>query len=67
VLFCLIIAELEQFVIPGADLEMPLPRLKPLLFYFLHLIFRTLPQERPRSFGIGVTGIAIDFKIIQQR
>jgi hypothetical protein len=44
---------------------MPLPRLPPGSLYFLNLIFYTSPQERPRLLGIGMTGIAIDFKVIQ--
>jgi hypothetical protein len=60
-LFRIIIAELEQFVITGSDLKVPLPRLLPGFFYFLNLIFYTLPQKRLGSFGIGMTRIAVNF------
>jgi len=55
VVFHLIIAELEEFVIPGSDLKVPLVWLLPGSFYLLNLIFYTLPQERLRSLGIGMT------------
>jgi hypothetical protein len=43
---------------------MPLPRLPPLFFYLLHLIFYAFPQERLRSFSIGLPGIAVNFEVI---
>jgi hypothetical protein len=56
---------LEPFVIFGSDLKVPLPGLKPFFFYLRHLILYAFPQERPWSFGVGMTGIALDFKVIQ--
>jgi len=55
---------LEQFVILGANLEVSLSWLQPGSLYLLNLILYTLPQERPRLLGIGMTRIAIDFKVI---
>jgi len=42
---------------------MPLPRLLPGFFYLFHLIFYPLPPERAWFFGVGMAGIAIDFKV----
>jgi len=56
---------LEQFVIPGPDLKAPLLWLNPGLFYRLHLVFYTFPGEGAGSFGVGMTGIAVDFKVVQ--
>jgi hypothetical protein len=55
---------MAAFVTPGVDLEVPLPGLKPFLFYLLDLILLVLPQERDRSLRIGVAGIAIDLKVV---
>jgi len=60
----IIIAELEQFVIPCAHLEVFLSRLLPGFFYLRYLIFYALPVERPGLFSVGVTGIAAYFKVV---
>jgi hypothetical protein len=61
----LIIAEFELFVIFSPDLEAPVSRFPPLLFYFLYLVFHAFPGERLWSFSVALPGIAFDFKIVQ--
>jgi hypothetical protein len=54
----------EEFIVPGSDLKVPLSRFLPGALHFLDLILYTLPDKRPGSFGVGMTGIAVYFKII---
>lgn len=54
------IANMEPLFIPCLHNKMPLPRLKPLPFDFLHLIPLILPYEGSGAVGVAAPGVAGD-------